>query len=328
MRIGTRREWLRGVLPGLIIFTLLISSAARSQPTTPSPAELVRRVVQNEITKSSDSSTCFMFKDQRKTSHVSQTKLMVETRDATAGLLVAQDGHPLTAEQQKAEEARLQNYIKNPEELNKKRRQEKEDAEHTARIVKALPEAFLYQADGTEPGTDGVGQLGHELIRLKFRPNPRYDPPSRVEQVLTGMQGHLLIDAKENRIAEIDGTLQKEVGFGWGILGHLDRGGRFLVQQGEVGNQQWEVTRMELSFTGKIFFLKKLSIRSNDVFTEFRPVPASLTFAQGVELLEKEIAEHQSAGGTKEHKQATYKTKEKAEPQTKEQAEEQVCCDR
>jgi len=320
MKMRIRHQWWGSFLPGLVIFAFLISSAASGQPTPPSPAELVRRVVQNEITKSGDSNTGFMFKDQRKTPHVSQTKLMVETRDATAGLLVAQDGHPLTPEQQKAEEARLQNYIKNPEELNKKRRQEKEDAEHTARIVKALPEAFLYAADGTEPGTDGVGQPGHELIRLKFRPNPSYDPPSRVEQVLTGMQGQLLIDSQENRIAEIDGTLQKDVGFGWGILGHLDRGGRFLVQQGDVGNEQWEVTRMELSFTGKIFFLKKLSIRSSDVFSEFRPVPASLTFAQGVELLEKEIAEHQSAGGTKEHQQETYKTKE--------QAEEHVCCDR
>ena len=325
MKMRTRHECLRRFLPGLAIFAFLIPCVASDQPAIPSPAELVRRVVQNEITKSSDSSTYFMFKDQRKTSHVSQTKLMVETRDATAGLLVAQDGRPLTPEQQKAEEARLQNYINNPEELNKKRRQEKEDAEHTARIVKALPEAFLYETDGTEPGTDGVGQPGHELIRLKFRPNPSYNPPSRVEQVLTGMQGYLLIDAKENRIAEIDGTLQKEVGFGWGILGHLDRGGRFLVQQGDVGNQQWEVTRMELSFTGKILFLKKLNIRSNDVFSDFHPVPASLTFAQGVELLEKEIAEHQSAGGTKERKQETYKTKEH---QTKEQAEEHVCCDR
>src|SRR5260370_17534158 len=188
MKMGTRHECWRSFLPGLAIFTFLISSAASGRPTPPSPAELVRRAVQNEITKSSDSSTCFMFKDQRKTSHVSQTKLMVETRDATAGLLVEQDGHPLTPEQQRAEEARLQNYIKNPEELNKKRQQEKEDAERTAKIVKALPDAFLYEADGTEPGTDGVGEPGHELIRLKFRPNPSYNPPSRLPQILPRLQ--------------------------------------------------------------------------------------------------------------------------------------------
>ena len=34
------------------------------------------------------------------------------------------------------------------------------------------------------------------------------------------------------------------MGFGWGFLGHLDRGGHFLVEQGEVVNGHWEVTRM------------------------------------------------------------------------------------
>ncbi len=38
------------------------------------------------------------------------------------------------------------------------------------------------------------------------------------------MQGYVLVDAVHYRIASIDGTLFKTVGFGWGILGHLDRG--------------------------------------------------------------------------------------------------------
>jgi len=53
------------------------------------------------------------------------------------------------------------------------------------------------------------------LVRLKFRPNPKYSPPSHVEQILTGLEGYLLIDADQHRIAKIDGTLGKEVGFGW-----------------------------------------------------------------------------------------------------------------
>jgi hypothetical protein len=260
---------------------------ANGQPAGAPAAELVHRVVQNEIQVNSDSSQRFMFKDQRETLHGSQTKLLVETREATAGLLVARDGHPLTPEQGQAEAARLQNYVNNPEELSRKRRQEKEDAERTMRIVKALPDAFLYEYDGAELGMAGIGQPGVELLRLKFHPNPAYDPPSRVEQVLTGMQGHLLIDPRQNRIAEIDGTLEKDVGFGWGLLGHLDRGGRFVVQQADVGNHQWELTRMQLAFTGRILLFKKFDIRSTDVFSEFHPVRSDLTFAQGVELLKK-----------------------------------------
>jgi hypothetical protein len=251
------------------------------------PAELVRQAVANEVKSNTGPGLHFMFKDQRQTAHLTQTKLIVETREATAGMVIEQNGRRLTPQEQQAEEARLENYARNPDELNKKRKQEKEDADRTERILRALPDAFLYEADGTQPGTESVGRSGHELVRLKFRPNPNYSPPTHVEQVLTGMAGHLLIDAEEKHIAEIDGVLQKEVGFGWGILGHLDRGGRFLVQQADVGDGHWEVTRMQLSFTGKILLFKKLSIRSSDLFSGFEPVPGDLTFAQGVELLKQ-----------------------------------------
>jgi len=263
------------------------------------PADLVRRAVQNEVHQDT-SSAHFMFKDQRKTAHTSQTKLIVETRDAAAGMIIEQDGQPLTPQQQQGEYWRLQDYIKNPDELARKRRQEKEDAERTLKIVKALPDAFLYEWDGTAPGSTSVGRTGADLVRLKFRPNPDYDPPSREEQVLTGMQGHLLVDPTANRIAEIDATLEKQVAFGWGILGHLDRGGHFLVQQANVNNHDWELTRMELSFTGKILLFKGFAIHSSDIFSDFHPVPPDLTFAQGVDLLHKELAsEKENAGKSK-----------------------------
>jgi hypothetical protein len=279
------------------------------------PAELVRRSVQNEIRQNTDANTHFMFKDQRKTAHTWHTKLIVETRDAAAGMIIEQDGHPLSPQQQQAEEARLQSYIRHPEELARKRKQDREDAERTMRVVKALPDAFLYEADGTAPGSATVAKPGVTLVRLKFHPNPAYDPPSREEQVLTGMRGHLLVDPIANRIAEIDATLEKEVAFGWGILGHLDRGGHFLVQQAEVSNHQWDLTRMELSFTGKILLFKNLAIHSRDVFSDFRPVPADLTFAQGVELLHKALAAENAA---------------KAKPQqgAKPDRDQSPCCNR
>ena len=102
------------------------------------------------------------------------------------------------------------------------------------------------------------------------------------------MQGYVLIDPVHLRIAGIDGTLFKEVGFGWGILGHLNRGGRFIVQQQDVGDNVWEISSMTLNFTGKILVFKNLTINSKEVFSDFKPIPPNLTFAQGVDLLKKE----------------------------------------
>ena len=310
----------------LTLYVPCATAADESDELHLPPAELVRRAVHNEISSNQGTGLHFSFKDEKKTPQYSQTKLLVETQEATAGLLVMQNGHPLTPQQKQAEEARLANYVHNPQELRRKKKQEKEDAEHTTRILSALPDAFLYQRDGTVQGREGLGSPGDELVRLNFRPNPNYNPPTHVEQVLTGMYGHVLVDAKQLRIAEIDGTLQKEVGFGWGILGHLDPGGRFLVQQADVGNHHWEVIHMELSFTGKILFVKKLSIQSSDTFSDFRPVPGNLTFAQGVELLKKQaMEEHPESNAQQAKEKQGAQNHNQAEP--KEQADKTLCCD-
>ena len=285
-----------------IVLILTASTAFATQQVSESPVDLVRRTVEREIA-ASDSEQKAMFTDRKVTAHGSQTTLMVETRQGMVGMMIAVNDKPLTQEQRQAEEAHLANLVDNPEQLKKKQRSEKEDAERTTKIMKALPDAFIYEADGSEGGNQHVGGEGHHLIRLKFRPDPRYTPPSHVEQVLTGMQGYLLIDADKCRIAKIDGTLIKDVGFGWGILGHLDKGGRFLVMQAEVLNDRWEVTRMSLSFTGRMLLFKSLKIKSDEVFSNFHPVPSDMTFAQGIALAKKqqsELAEnHPQAGDPK-----------------------------
>jgi hypothetical protein len=276
---------------GAWILLLTVASFA-GQPATVSsyrdPAELVRKAVQNEINAANDDSARFLFRGTKTTAQGSTTRLYVETREATAGLVIAYNGKPLTPEQRRAEEARVERFIKHPEELKRKREQERAEAERTLRIVRALPDAFLFEYAGEEQGSEGIGRAGETLVKLKFRPNPHYQAPSHVEEVLTGMQGYVLVDAAHYRLAVIDGTLFKEVGFGWGILGHLDPGGRFTVQQQELGDNLWEISSMSVRFTGKILLFKNLSISSTETFTGFRRVPSDLTFAQALELLKKE----------------------------------------
>src|SRR5436189_5287801 len=116
---------LQSVASALALAALAVSSGslatAKDDAQTLSPVELVRQAVYNEVHSNSESSRRFMFKDQKKTVHLTQVKLLVETREATAGMLIAEDGHPLSAEQRQQEEARLENYVRNPEELKKKR---------------------------------------------------------------------------------------------------------------------------------------------------------------------------------------------------------------
>jgi len=58
-----------------------------------------------------------------------------------------------------------------------------------------------------------------------------------------------------------------------------------------VGNDHWEISHMELAFTGKVLLFRNLNIESKESYSDFRQVPYNLTFAQGVDLLKKQEAE-------------------------------------
>jgi hypothetical protein len=283
---------------------LSIPAAAQQPPVNASPSvspiELVRTAIANEIADQNKAPVRHMFHSRKQTHSGSQTRLYVETRDAMAGMTIAYDDHPLNPPQMQGECARLEHLEANPDELAHKRAQEKFDAERTQGIVRALPDAFLYEYDGTEASQPDAGKEGDRLVRLKFRPNPDYAPPSRVEEVLKGMQGFVLIDPAARRLARIDGTLFKEVTFGWGFFGHLDKGGHFGVQQAALPDGTWNITRMQLSFTGKILLVKSLNIAFDEILSGFRRVPDDTTFAKGVEMLKAEEAKlaENSAGGT------------------------------
>jgi hypothetical protein len=280
---------LGALLAGMSTGSLRGDSPSNS-PDSASPLELVRTAVANEVAAANDNSTKHMFRSRKQNAQGSQTRLYVETREAMAGITIAYNDKPLTPEQMQGEQSRLAGLAGNPEQLSRKHSQEQESAERTLRIVKALPDAFLYDYGGEERGRADLGKDEARLVRLKFRPNPAYRPPSHVEDVLTGMQGFVLIDPEERRIARIDGTLFKEVGFGWGILGHLDKGGHFLVEQRDVGDGSWDISRMT-----------RLAIKSDEVFSDFRRVPADTMFAQGMEMLKAEQARlaQNSAGAVK-----------------------------
>src|ERR1700730_4165885 len=282
--------WPALVTIGILYAAGTATSAQDTKIPDISPAELVRLTVANEVAAANHHEVHHMFHSRRQTPKGSQTRVYVETDQALAAMLVAVNDKPLTAEQQKAEADHLAGLMNNPDQLSKKAAREKEDEDRSLRIVKALPDAFCYEYAGTEDSAAELGKPGDQLVKLKFKPNPAYNPPSREEQVLRGMEGELLIDRETRRLARIDGILFQEVTFGWGILGHLNKGGHFRVQQADLGlgDGAWGITEMNLNLTGKILMFKGLNIVSDEVLSDFRLMPEKLTFAQGVQILKTE----------------------------------------
>ncbi len=261
---------------------LLTHPLARAQQKVDfDPLELVRRASKNEI-RANNVQYYRMFKDTIKYKDHSITREIVRTRQGGLWTTLLINGRPLTAEERRKDDERLVKFANNPDARRKRREAAKADDKRAELMLTSLPDAFLYTYAGSDHGPEG-----EELVHLKFRPNPKFDPPNHETAVYLGMQGDLIIDRKAMRIAKIDGTLFKDVDFGWGILGRLYKGGKFIIVQRDVGGGDWEEVQETLQFNGRILLFKALTVWSNETMTDFRPVPDNLTTAQALDLLHK-----------------------------------------
>jgi len=262
----------------IFVIGVVLSSRALAQVPDLPPQELVRRAVSNELEQTTDG-IHYMYQVRRERPSGSTTKQLVETKDGVVARLIAINDKPLTPEQRAWDDGKLKQLLSDPRTQSKRQKEQREDAARVMRLIRELPNAFRYEYAGTTPGPNGT-----QLVRLNFKPDPSYNPPSKETAVFEGMAGSMLIDPVAERLVRIEAELFRDVNFGWGILGKLNRGGTFQIQQSHVGGR-WMITEMRLKLTGKVMLFKNLNIHQVDRLSDFSRVPPGLTLAQGVEML-------------------------------------------
>ena len=68
------------------------------------------------------------------------------------------------------------------------------------------------------------------------------------------MTGEIWIDPVHLRVVRLEGHLQQDVDFGWGILGRLNKGGWIVIEQADVGGGQWRTVRFQMQMSGRVVF--------------------------------------------------------------------------
>lgn len=203
---------------------------------------------------------------------------MIETKSGSLDRLVAIAGKPLSDAQDRGEAERIWRLSHNPEEQQKLEQNRRKDAEQCNRFLQMIPDAFVFEYGG-ENGS---------LTKLTFKPNPRFQPPSREGKVLHEMAGEIWVDAKQHRLVSIVGQLMNEVKFAGGLLGHLEKGGQFTVKRTEIVPGHWELTDMAVNMRGKALLLKTISVQQKEIHSNFERVPDDLNLSEAAGLLLKQ----------------------------------------
>jgi hypothetical protein len=268
-------------LAGLI--ALLPIAAAFTQSGASGPAisanDLVRAVVANELKSQDGSHGRWMYRVDREQQGKKKVKEVVQTAQGSLDRLVAVDGQPLNAKEQQDERERIGNLVRNPAEQQRLDQTKKKDAEQCKAFFKMLPDAltFIYA------GRDG------DLIKLSYRPNPSFQPPSREARVFHEMEGEMWVHETQRRLVRIRGQLIADVKFAGGLLGHLEKGGHFNVEQRELSPGQWDFAFMEVDMKGKALFFKTIDVNEKEYRRDFRTVPDGLTLAEAADMLTKHL---------------------------------------
>jgi hypothetical protein len=248
-------------------------SSGRCQPPMPA-GQLVREVVYNEQ-HDHQQHGFWRYWIERRSQSGTRMEEQVETADGPVGRLATTNGQPLNTEAQQEEQARLGKLLNSPSEQARHLKQYDEDEDRIGRILAMLPTAFVYAYDGDENG----------CYRLKFRPNPA-DTATNIEaRVFHGMSGMVWVDARSKRLVRLDGRVEENVDFGFGILGRLYKGGWFQLERTQVSPTDWKTSRLEVHMNIRALLVKTFARETSEVRGGFEPVPAGMTLAQGVALL-------------------------------------------
>lgn len=238
------------------------------------PGQLVREVVYNEL-HDHQRHGFWQYWIEKQAQQQSKVEEQVETVDGPVTRLVSKSGRALSAAEQESERERLNHLLNSPEEQARRRQDYQDDEKRIGRILALLPDAFLYEDAGSDNGSE----------HLHFWPNPKYPPHSIEARIFHSMRGEIWIDMRSKRLARLDGQLQDNVDFGYGILGRLYKGGWFRLERKQVSATDWKTERLEIHMNGRAFFLKTISRETSEVRGGFAPVPAQMSLAQGMQML-------------------------------------------
>ncbi len=267
----------------LVATIALLGSTTRAQSAPGnlqlSANELARRVVTNELKFQDEDHAQWAYRQEKAESSKKQVSRIIETKDGDLSRLLSINDQPLAAEQLQKENQRIQELVRNPAAQRKLRRTQNTDKESGKRLFKMLPDAFVFNYAGREG----------DLIKLSFRPNVNFKPPSLDARVFHDMEGELWVEGKQERLAAMNGHLMEDVKFGGGLLGHLDKGGHFEVRQVEVAAGHWGMAGMAVDMRGKVLLFKTINVRQTEIRSDFQGVPDDLTLTQAADILNGQI---------------------------------------
>ncbi len=303
--LGVQRA--SGLVCAAALLCLSVGSSAAIEKPSAAPEDakqIVQQVVNNEIAADKADHSRWMYRDAKKTPEKSTLKLVVQTGHGDISKLMEVNGKPPDSVMKQQDLAHRQSFIADPSMQQKQARDHHDDDQKAAALMKMLPSAFLWTKVGEENGE----------IRLKFKPDPKFVPPTRDARVFAAMAGTMTVAAKQMRLISLKGALTQDVDFGWGILGRLRQGGTFNIERREIGPGEWQIVETHVHINGRALLFKSIDQNEDEVQSGWRRVAPNLSLAEAAKMLDKPLDQSADNGSASPTAQGTRVAESAKEP--------------
>jgi len=198
----------------------------------------------------------------------SRTWEILEIYGEPVARLTAKDDKPLSADEVRKEDDKIQKVIdkrKNESEDDRRKRLEKEERgrEEDRKFVLEIADAFNFRLLGSETLD------GRDAWVLEGEPRPGYEPKSRDARMLSKFKGRVWIDKADAQCAKLDITAIDTVSYGF-VLARIHKGTHILFEQIRVNDEVWLPKQVEIHLDARVALFKAYDEDIELIFHDYR----------------------------------------------------------
>ncbi len=201
-------------------------------------------------------------------------KVEIRTREVlniygeTIERLIAKDDKPLSAEEAKKEEERIQKITdkrKNESDGDRRKRLEKEEKDRieARKFVLEVADAFNFRLISSEEID------GRDTWVIDGEPRPGYQPKERSTKMLSKFKGRRWIDKAEGQWMKMNITSIDTVSIGL-LIARLHKGARIVAQQTKINDEVWLPKHLAVQADVRLALVKNYNEDIDMTFRDYK----------------------------------------------------------
>ena len=210
------------------------------------------------------------------------TREIIETKQGGVARLVERDGKPITAADDAAERARLQDALAHPDEFIRHHHRDDGMRNNIIEVIQLMPKAMINTYTPGQPQPPGATS---RQVVLDFTPDPKFHPPTMFSEVLTGFQGRVWIDESTQTMTRIEGKVLHPVNFGFGIVARIYPGGTIDFEQKDAGSNHWVYSNVNEHLMVRALMVKTMPENVQMTSSKIEILPSLVTYQDAIHTL-------------------------------------------